>query len=124
MDQGAHYRSLAGAVLAALLCSAAFADDQPKATPGWGPQSACLSEQDIFTNDKGPHFSMTLTNKCEARLTCRVWAHVVTARGPARGHTVMRLAPKSAGAAASKAYVFRVKVAGGSAEVAHRCRPD
>jgi hypothetical protein len=112
------------AVFAALLGGVAAAEEPPKAAPGWGPQSACLDEQDIFTNDKGPHFSMTLTNKCEERLTCKVWGYIVTARGPTQGQTVMHLAPKSAGAAASKTYLFRVKVAGGSAEVAHRCKPD
>ncbi|HEY1311480.1 MAG TPA: hypothetical protein VGF02_11070, partial [Pseudolabrys sp.] len=116
------HRWLTGAALVAMLCGAALADEPPKATPGWGPQSACIGETDIFTNDKGPHFSITLINKCEARLTCKVWGYIVTARGPTQGATVMHLAPKSAGAAASKTYLFRVKVAGGTAEVAHRCK--
>jgi hypothetical protein len=112
------------AALVAMLCGAAAAEDAPKAVPGWGPQKGCIGESDIFVNEKGPHFSITLTNKCEAKLTCKVWGYIVTARGPTQGATVMHLAPKSAGAAASKAYVFRVRVAGGSAEVAHRCKPD
>lgn len=112
------------AIFAAMLCGSALAEEPPKATPGWGAQSACLDEQDIFTNDKGPHFIVTLTNKCEARLTCRVWGYIVTARGPTHGATVMYLAPKSAGAAAAGTYAFRVKIAGGSAEIAHRCKPD
>jgi hypothetical protein len=116
-------RCFAGAALAALLSAAALADE-PKATPGWGPQTGCIGETDVFTNDKGPHFSMTLTNKCEAKLACKVWAYVITARGPTQGATVMHLGPKSSGAAASKTYVFRVRVAGGSAEAAHRCRPE
>jgi hypothetical protein len=114
---------LAGFALAALT-AVALAEDAPKATPGWGPQTGCIDEQDTFSNDKGPHFTIRLANKCEAKLTCKVWGYIVTARGPTQGASELHLAPKSAGEAAAKAYVFRVRVAGGSAEVAHRCKPD
>ena len=83
------HRLLTGAVFGVAVCGVALNGvalaDEPKATPGWGPQSACVSEQDVFNNDKGPHFSITLTNKCEAKLTCRVWGYITTARGPTQG---------------------------------------
>ena len=77
---------------------------------------------DYATKGRRISFVITLENKCEKRLRCEVFAYVVGARGPASGHAILVLGPKSSGAAAKKSYAMRVKAADGTAQLSRDCK--
>ncbi len=84
------------------------------ADPGTTAQLNCIDEDASFKlNGKTPVFFIVIENKCEQRLSCRIDSFVTTAKGVSQGHATLVLAPKSAGAAAKKTYVLRLKEAGG-----------
>ena len=62
-----------------------------------------------------------IANSCGKRLRCEIFANVTGSRGTVLGHTVMTLGPGSSGSAAKKSYEFRVKSAGGIAQVSRQC---
>ena len=116
--------------LAMNFASAGLAQDapadgqQPPPMPDKGttPQSNCISQKSQYTQEgKAVFYVQTFENKCEARLRCKVFAYLVNARGPTQGRSTLTLGPKSAGAAATKAWTLKVKGAGGSAMLAREC---
>jgi hypothetical protein len=84
---------------------------------------ACLKETgDYRTEGKAVAYVIGITNACDKRIRCEIFANVIGARGSSLGHTVMILGPTSQGAASRKTYAMRVKEAGGIAEVSRECR--
>jgi hypothetical protein len=95
----------------------------PVPDAGTTGQAACIDETgDYATHGSAVTFVIGLTNKCDKRLRCRIFAYVVGAKGPASGQTTMILGAKSSGAAAKQTYAMRVKAAGGTAQVSRECR--
>ena len=121
---------LAGAALILCGCftgasaqNAASQEPPPQAEPGMTAQSACIAQNSSWARQgRGIAFAIELTNKCEQRLKCRVFAYVTSAKGAAQGHGTLLLAPKSKGAAATQRWSMKVKMAGGSAQSARECR--
>jgi hypothetical protein len=86
-------------------------------------QTDCIDETgDYVTHGAAVTYVIGLENKCDKRLSCKIFAYVVGARGPASGQTTMILGGKSNGAAAKKTYTMKVKAAGGMAQVSRECR--
>lgn len=86
-------------------------------------QSKCIEENDGYVmKGKQPTFVIQLENKCEARLTCKVFANVSSAKGSALGRGTIKLAPKSRGAAAKGSWTMPVKMMGGGSQSARECR--
>ena len=68
----------------------------PKAEAGTTAQSKCISEDDNYVRlGKGVGFRIELTNRCEQRITCKVFVYITSAKGPAQGRGTIVLAPKS-----------------------------
>lgn len=114
------------AFVAALMVSTAAAraeEAPPRPEPGVTGQSKCLSENSGWMRD-GRHiaFTLELTNTCEARIKCRVFAYVTSAKGATRGEGTLTLPPGSKGQETKKTWSMRVKMAGGSAQTARECR--
>jgi len=110
-------------------CFAAAAQTEPPAEPppvadaGTTGQSKCISEEDHYVRlGKGVGFRIELTNKCEQRITCTVFAYITSAKGAAQGRGTIVLAPKSRGAAAKNSYTMKAKMNGGSSQSARECR--
>ena len=96
---------------------------QPAPDPGVTPQGNCISENDDYKmSGTTPTFVIALENKCEQRLTCKVYVNVSSAKGSAQGHTTMVLGPKSSGAAAKKSYTIKVKMMGGMSQSSRECK--
>jgi len=121
-----------GAVAAGGFCGAAAEDAGGKAEPQGKPAAAadagasknCAGiSADFQTAGKRMSFVIALTNTCQQRLKCEVFAYVVGARGPASGHAVLVLGAKSSGAAAKKSYALPVKAEGGTAQISRDCKP-
>lgn len=102
-------------------------------SPAAAPQSAapgspadlqeCLRETgDYVTRGRTVDYVIGITNTCEKRLRCEIFANVTGARGTVLGHTVMILGTASSGAGAKKTYAMRVKAAGGVAQVSRECK--
>jgi hypothetical protein len=84
---------------------------------------ACLQETgDYRTEGRAVAYVIGITNTCDKRLRCEIFANVIGARGSSLGHAVMILGPTSQGAASRKTYAMRVKEAGGIAQVSRDCR--
>ena len=114
---------LCGCLSAASAQNAAGQEPEPKPEPGTTAQSACIAQDSTWVRQgRGIAFAIELTNKCELRLQCRVFAYVTSAKGAAQGHGTLRLAPKSKGAAATQRWSMKVKMSGGSAQSARECR--
>ena len=122
-------------VIAALILCGSFAaapaqntpaagqEPPPVADPGTTGQSNCISENDHYVRlGKGVGFRIELTNKCEQRLKCRVFAYITSARGVAQGRGSIVLAPKSHGAAATNSFTMKAKMNGGSSQSDRECR--
>jgi hypothetical protein len=118
------------AVAALMLCAApAFAQNAPGQEPppvadkGTTIQADCLSENDYYvTLGKGVGFQIELTNKCEHRITCKVFAFITSAKGMAQGHGTIVLAPKSRGVASTGRFIMNAKMNGGSSQSTRECR--
>jgi hypothetical protein len=96
--------------------------EPPVPDPGTTGQAACIDEiGDYATHGNAVTFVIGLTNKCDKRLKCKIFAYVVGAKGPSSGQTTMILGAKSSGAAATNTYAMRVKAAGGTAQVSREC---
>jgi len=94
----------------------------PVADKGTTAQYNCLDEDEKHVGSgKQSFYRITLTNKCEQRLKCAVFAYQVGSKGPSQGHGTLVLAPASKGAAAKKQWSMLVKMAGGSAQSAREC---
>lgn len=98
-------------------------EETPKPDPGTTAQGNCISEDDGFHRDgKRVTFLITLTNKCEARIKCEVFAYMTSAKGPSQGRATLVLAAKSKGEVARKSYAMKVKMSSGSVQVARECK--
>jgi hypothetical protein len=83
----------------------------------------CLKETgDYVTRGGETLYVIGITNTCNARLRCTIFANVTGAKGSSLGHTVMTLGPAASGAAAEQTHTMRVKAAGGTAEVERDCK--
>ena len=83
---------------------------------------SCLQETgDYVTRGSTVIYAIGITNTCNKRLRCEIFANITGAKGTSLGHTVMTLGP-AVGGAAKKSYEFRVKAAGGVAQVSRECR--
>jgi hypothetical protein len=95
----------------------------PKPDPGTTAQLKCIAKNSGFKRSgNSATYTITLENKCEQRMKCRVFAYVTNSKGAAQGHASMILAPKSGGAAAKKSYATKVKMLGGMAQSSRECR--
>jgi hypothetical protein len=84
---------------------------------------ACLQETgDYVIHGGSVDYVIGITNTCEQRLRCEVFANVTGVRGTSLGHTVMILGAASSGASAKKTYDMRVKAAGGIAQISRECK--
>ena len=131
MTHAARSLAIAGAVLCGIFAAAAMAQNAPASgqipppapKPGETAQDDCVTENDHYKmKGKTPTFTIELENKCEQRLTCKVFVFVTSAKGMAQGRGTLVLAPKSAGAAAKKIYSMKVKMIGGSSQSTRECR--
>lgn len=113
--------------LCACLASQALAQNAPAAPPpkpdgGTTIQADCIDENDGYkASGKRPNFVIELENKCEVRMTCRVFAYVTSPKGTALGRGTIVLAPKSAGAAAKNSFSMRVKMMSGNSQSTREC---
>jgi hypothetical protein len=83
----------------------------------------CLHETgDYVTHGKTVDYVIGITNTCEKRMRCEIFANVTGARGTALGHTVMILGSAKNGNAAKRTYAMPVKSAGGIAQVSRECK--
>ena len=102
----------------------------PGSQPQPAPQAAapadlqdCLHETgDYVTHGKTVDYVIGITNTCEKRLRCEIFANVTGVKGSSLGHTVMILGAASSGAASKKTYTMRVKSAGGITQVSRECK--
>ena len=121
-------RILAAALILCASLTCATAQNAPAAPPpvadkGTTVQLNCIDEQGETSGDDG-HLVRTinLTNKCQQRLRCQAYAAAFGAQGVQRARAVLILAPKSKGAAATKAYTFKIKENGGMLTSTRHCR--
>jgi hypothetical protein len=136
-------RCLAGVALMACLTGAAAAQDKPAAAPGQavepaqagqtapapepgeGPQAKCIAQKEGYTHKGkgiGIGYAIQLTNLCEQRMKCQVYAHLSNARGESRGHGTLVLAPKSKGTAATKTFEMETSMDSGMAQLSRECK--
>jgi hypothetical protein len=95
----------------------------PVADAGTTGQTKCISEEDHYVRlDRGVGFRIELTNLCEQRMKCRVFAYITSAKGAAQGQGTIVLAPKSRGAAAKGTYTMKAKMNGGNSQSTRECR--
>jgi len=118
--------ALAGCCATAAAAQNAPASGQtppPVADAGTTGQSNCIAENDSFKRrGQQPVLEIALENKCEQRITCKVFVYVTSAKGAAQGRGTLVLAPASRGAAAKKTFTLKVKMVGGSSQSARECR--
>src|SRR5450755_3937448 len=87
----------------------------PQADPGTTVQASGTDENDGYEmRGKQPMFVIELKNKCEQRMSCKVFAFITSAKGMAQGHGTIVLAAKSRGAAATGRFSMKSKMTGGS----------
>ena len=123
------------AVLALSLCfaSAAVAQNAPAPAPPVAPPVAapsppanlqkCLQETgDYITRGKAIFYVIGITNTCNTRIRCMIYANVTGARGTSLGRSVMILSPAGSGDDAKKSYDMPVRAAGGIAQVSRECK--
>jgi len=130
MTKAAKYLAVAALMLAGCLSATAQntpatgQEPSPVADAGTTAQANCIDENDHYKmSGKQPMFVIELTNKCEQRITCKVFAYINSARGPAQGRGTIVLAPKSRGAAAKNTYTMKTKMVGGNSISDRECRP-
>ncbi len=134
-------RCLAGVALMLCLAGATAAQDKPAAAPGQAvepaqagqtapkpepgesPKPKCIAQKEGYTHKgKAIRYAIQLTNLCEQRMKCKVFAHLSNARGESRGHGTLVLAPKSKGAAATKTFEMKTEMDSGMAELSRECK--
>ena len=95
----------------------------PVADKGTTAQYNCLDETEAHVGSgKQIFYRITLTNKCEQRLKCAVFAYQVSSKGPSQGHGRLLLAEKSKGAAATQVYQLKIKAMGGMGAWSRECK--
>jgi len=96
---------------------------QLPANPSHDDLQSCLKETDDYvTRGKTVLYVIGLTNSCDKRLRCEIFANVTGSRGSALGHTVMTLGAAGSGPAAKQTYSMHVKAAGGMAQISRECK--
>jgi len=96
---------------------------QLPAKPSADDLQSCLKETDDYvTRGKTVLYVIGLTNSCDKRLRCEIFANVTGARGTALGHTIMTLGAAGSGPAAKQTYSMPVKAAGGMAQISRECK--
>jgi hypothetical protein len=86
-------------------------------------QLNCIDEQDQTIRQYGHLLrEIKLTNKCEQRLKCNVYAAAYGPQGPQLGRTVMILAARSVGAGATQSFRFRIKEESGTLTSTRHCK--
>ena len=125
MSPAARILGLAALILCA---TSAFAQTAPGQEPplvadkGTTAQLNCVDENNRHMSaDNHLFYRIVMTNKCEQRLECAVFAYAVTSKGSSQGRATLVLAPKSKGAA-PKIYDFKVKGVGGMTTASRECR--
>jgi hypothetical protein len=94
------------------------AEPPPVADKGTTVQSKCIDENDGYIRRAGqPMFVIQLENKCEQRLTCKVYAYVTSAHGVSQGRGTIKLAAKSKGV-----FTMPAKAMGGNSQSDRQCR--
>jgi hypothetical protein len=95
----------------------------PVADKGTTSQFNCIDQDEKYVGS-GKHvfYRLELTNKCEQRLKCAVFAYLVSAKGPSQGHATLVLAAKSKGAAATQVFELKSKSMGGMGTASRECR--
>ena len=117
-----------GGVLGALAQGATVPDGQQPPAEQAADQKPpekpkCVTSNTAFKEKgKAATFEIELENSCDERLKCTVDAFVTGARGQAQGHGTLILAAAPKGQTTRKAYVMKVKSAGGMANVSHSCK--
>jgi hypothetical protein len=110
-----------------LLCAAptfaqTAAEPPPKAEKGTTLQLNCVDESN---HDVGAAmrsiYRIELSNKCEQRLQCKIFAYAITGKGPSKGRATLVLAPKSHGAK-PQFYDFKIDGTGGMTTVSRECK--
>jgi hypothetical protein len=95
----------------------------PVADKGTTAQYNCLDESEKHVGGgKQIFYRIMLTNKCEQRLKCAVFAYQVGSKGPSQGHGTLVLAPKSAGAKATQVFELKIKSMGGMGAWSRECK--
>ena len=108
---------------AATLAQEAPAPKQLPAAPSHDDLQSCLKETDDYvTRGKTVLYVIGLTNSCDKRLRCEIFANVTGARGTSLGHTIMTLGAAGSGPAAKQTYSMHVKSAGGMAQISRECK--
>jgi hypothetical protein len=94
----------------------------PVADKGTTSQLNCIADNNRDVG-KGNNsiYRIEMSNKCEQRLKCAVFAYAITAKGPSQGRATLVLAPKSQGAA-PQFYDFKIKGTGGMTTTSRECR--
>ena len=83
----------------------------------------CIAQKEGYTHKgKAIGYAIQLTNLCEQRMKCKVYAHLSNASGESRGHGTLVLAPKSKGAAATKTFEMKTEMDSGMAELSRECK--
>lgn len=107
----------------ALAQNAPGQEPPPQADPGTTIQANCIAENDTFTmRGKQPIFTIEMTNKCEQRMSCKVFVYINSAKGPVQGRGTIVMAAKSKGAAATGTFTMKAKTNGGSSQSTRECK--
>ena len=69
-----------------------------------------------------PVFEVVLENSCDMRIRCTVNVYVLGAKGPSQGQTTLVLGPAAKGQTSRKVHAFKVKSAGGMANMSQECK--
>jgi hypothetical protein len=109
---------------AVLLVGEAWAAETPSPkSDADAPKTNCIAQTGGYTrHGEQLGYAIALTNSCEQRYRCRVYAYAISAKGPSQGRGTLILGPKSRGKAATKVYEMRVKMDSGSMDVARECK--
>jgi hypothetical protein len=124
-------------ILAGGVCSSAFAV-MPEVPDGQKPpaeeaeqkpaepkkeEPKCVTNQSDFKQVGGkPVFEVALENSCDVRLKCTIDIYVLGAKGPVQGQTTLVLGPAAKGQTTRKVHAFKVKSAGGMANMSQQCK--
>jgi hypothetical protein len=121
-------------ILAGGFCSSVFAVT-PEIPDGQRPateqkpaepkkeEPKCVANQTDFKQVGGkPVFEVALENSCDVRLKCTIDIYVLGAKGPVQGQTTLVLDPAAKGQTTRKVHAFKVKSAGGMANMSQQCK--
>lgn len=98
------------------------AEPAPVADKGTTAQLNCVDEDDKHMGEGHRLFlRITMSNKCEQRLRCLVFAASYSSKGISIGHATLVLAAKSKGAP-PQVFDFKVKGGGGMTSSSRECR--